>query len=130
MNTRRRRWKINFAIQIFDFILIATTLLFLIIFYALCRIVAELQYSLTWQIYLIILQIQISIVGAFSILLIMTFVVLHRTLDPILRTEKILEKIINGDYSLRINVRKKDLIRPFVEKLNRVFELLEKKAKS
>ena len=87
-----------------------------------------MQYSITWQIYLIILQI--SLVGFFLILLIITFVVLHRTLGPIPRMEKILEKIINGDYSLRINVRKKDLIRPFVDKLNRVLELLEEKAKS
>jgi len=128
MNERRRRWKINFTIQIFNFALIATTLLFLIVFYALWRVVTELQYSLTWQIYLIILQI--SLVGFFLILLIITFVVLHRTLGPIPRMEKILEKIINGDYSLRINVRKKDLIRPFVDKLNRVLQLLEEKAKS
>lgn len=128
MNERRRRWKINFALQIFNFVLIGTTLLFLIVFYALWRVVTELQYSLTWQIYLIILQI--SLVGFFSILLIITFVVLHRTLGPIPRMEKILEKIINGDYSLRINVRKKDLIRPFVDKLNRVLQLLEEKAKS
>jgi signal transduction histidine kinase len=128
MNERRRRWKINFTIQIFNLALIGTTLLFLIVFYALWKVVTELQYSITWQIYLIILQI--SLVGFFLILLIITFVVLHRTLGPIPRMEKILEKIINGDYSLRINVRKKDLIRPFVDKLNRVLELLEEKAKS
>ena len=128
MNERRRRWKINFTIQIFNLALIGTTLLFLIVFYALWKVVTELQYSITWQIYLIILQI--SLVGFFLILLIITFVVLHRTLGPIPRMEKILEKIINGDYSLRINVRKKDIIRPFVDKLNRVLELLEEKAKS
>ncbi|MFH1338857.1 MAG: hypothetical protein ABIH40_03335 [Candidatus Omnitrophota bacterium] len=124
----RRRWKINFAIQIFNFAFISTTVLFLIVFYALWKIVTELQYSPAWQIYLIILQI--SLAGFFLTLLIMTYIVLHRILGPIPRMEKILEKIINGDYSLRINVRKKDIIRPFVDKLNRILQLLEEKAKS
>lgn len=123
----RRHWKINFAIQIFNFALISTSVLFLIVFYALWKIVTELQYSPAWQIYLIILQI--SLAGFFLTLMIMTYLVLHRTLGPIPRMERILEKIINGDYSLRINVRKKDIIRPFVDKLNRVLQLLEEKAK-
>lgn len=124
----RRRWKINFTIQIFNFAVISTSVLFLVVFYALWKIAAELQHSPAWQIYLIV--VLISLTGFFLALPIMTYIVLHRTLGPIPRMERILEKIISGEYSLRINVRKKDIIRPFVDKLNKVLQLLEEKAKS
>ncbi len=128
MEQRRKFWEINLTVHIFNYALIAATALFLIIFYAICKIIVELQHSLVWQIYLIILQIALT--GFFVILLIVIFLVLHRVLGPIPRMEKILEKVINGDRSLRITIREKDIIHPFVDKLNKLLDLLEQKEKS
>jgi len=127
MPERRSFWKITFTIQIFNFALIVVTALFITIFFALWKIVVELQYSSVWQVYLVILQV--SLTGFFLVLLIFMFVILNRILGPIPRMEKVLEKVINGDYSLRITVRKKDIIHSFVDKLNKVIDLLESKSK-
>ena len=127
MREKRKFWKLNFTIKILDFTLIIAAVFFVIIFYALWKIVTELQYSSLWQIYLIILQLGFA--GLFSTFLIAMFVILHRTMGPIPRMEKILDRVINGESSLRIAIRKKDLVRPFADKLNQVLDLLERKTK-
>jgi HAMP domain-containing protein len=58
------------------------------------------------------------------------FIVLFRTVGALPRIEKILDKVINGDYSARISVRKKDTIYSLTAKLNQIIDLLEKKSKS
>jgi HAMP domain-containing protein len=57
-------------------------------------------------------------------------ILLFRTVGPIPRMEKILDKVINGDYSQRITIRKKDTIHSLADRLNQVIGLLEKKSKS
>lgn len=127
MKEKRGFWKINFTVWILNFALIAATVVFLIILYALSRIAVELQSSIMWRIYLIVLQI--SLAGFFLALIIVIYVVLHRILGPIPRMESILEKIINGEHSLRVVIREKDILQPFVDKLNKVLDLLEGKEK-
>jgi len=127
MKQRRRFWKTGYSIKILDCTIIIAAVFFFIIFYALWRIVTELQHSSLWQIYLIILQLGFA--GLFLTFLIAMFVILHRAIGPIPRMEKILERVVSGEYSLRIAIRKKDIILPFVYKLNQVLDLLEKKAK-
>lgn len=73
---------------------------------------------------------QLSFTGAIIVLLITLAVLLHRTLGPIPRLEKTLDKVIQGDYSLRLGIRKKDIIHSFVQKVNALIEALEKKSKS
>jgi HAMP domain-containing protein len=57
------------------------------------------------------------------------FILLFRTVGALPRIEKILDKVISGDCSQRITVRKKDTIYSLADKLNQIIELLEKKAK-
>ena len=64
-------------------------------------------------------------------LLIIMFTVLHRTIGAFPRIENNLEKVLAGDYAIRIGLRKKDNehVTGLVTKLNKVLELLESKAK-
>jgi MFS family permease len=78
--------------------------------------------------FLIFLAIQLL---ANITLLIIMFTVLHRTIGAFPRIENNLEKVLAGDYAIRIGLRKKDNehVSGLVTKLNKVLELLESKAK-
>ncbi len=72
---------------------------------------------------------QLSFTGAIIVLIGVLFVLLHRSLGALPRIEQALLKVIGGDYSLRISVRKQDAVSSLVEKLNKILDLLENKTK-
>lgn len=51
----------------------------------------------------------------------------NRIIGPIPRLEKELGKAIAGDYSVRFKVRRKDELKPFIDKVNTLLEKVEKK---
>ncbi|MFH1519178.1 MAG: hypothetical protein ABIE75_01215 [Candidatus Omnitrophota bacterium] len=53
--------------------------------------------------------------------------ILHYGFGAIARIEKILENIAEGNYSLRIHLRKKDIMQPLAVRINKILDLLEKK---
>lgn len=134
MEERKSRifWKTKFTFPFF-IISIAWTLIFtllgfsLLINYALA-IQHALQYPFLWRVSFIIFVLILIVSIAF--LFFTMLVLLHRTVGAISRTETILDRVVNGDYSLRISVRKKDTIHSFADKLNKILDLLEKKTKS
>ena len=128
MQKRRRGiGRIKYTLRFLNISLVVAIIFILLAFYALGKLVTDSQYSLVWRINLIILQLSFTtVIFAF---LIGMFLLLHRTLGALPRMEEILNKVIAGDYSLRIHIREEDILRFFVDKLNKVFELLEKKSK-
>jgi len=74
------------------------------------------------------LVIQSTFTAIVIILLITIVFFLHRTIGPLDRIENELEKVINGNYYVRITVRKKDVLYSLIEKINKVLEILSKKA--
>lgn len=123
----RKFWKLNFALRFLNVSLIFVTLLAVLSFYALSRIMTEPQSSLSWKVNFIILQL--SFTGVIFSFVIGMFLLLHRTLGAVPRLEKTIDRIVSGEYSLRLNVRKKDVIKPLVDKINQLIDLLEKKSK-
>ena len=126
MQERRRRGigKVQYTLRFLNVALVVAIIFILLAFYALGKVVTDSQYSLVWRINLIILQLSFTtVIFAF---LIGMFLLLHRTLGALPRMEEILDKVIKGDSSLRINIRKEDIMRSFVDKLTKVFELLQK----
>ncbi len=97
-------------------------------FYVSWRMLTELQevfnYSSAWRINFVIMQL--SFLGIIFILLVSMFLILHRSLGPLLRIERILDEVLKGNYALRITVRKKDIIHSLVDKINRLIELAGK----
>lgn len=129
MQERRRKGigKIQYTLRFLNIALIVAIVFILLAFYALGKVVTDSQYSLVWRINLIILQLSFTaVIFAF---LIGMFLLLHRTLGALPRMEDILDNIVKGDYSLRLHIRKEDIMRSFIEKLNKVLDLLENSRK-
>src|SRR3989338_750049 len=62
----------------------------------------------------------------FALLFAWAVVISHRFAGPMYRLEKDLEKIAQGDHTLRIRFRKKDQLDSIAEKLNKVLDKLPK----
>jgi hypothetical protein len=60
------------------------------------------------------------------VLLITLTFILHRGFGALARINAILDQIIKGDYSQRIYLRKKDFLQPFIAKVNKLLDILEK----
>ena len=67
--------------------------------------------------------------SSIAFLFLAIFVMLYRSLGAIPRMEKILDRVIKGEYSLRITIRSKDAVQTLVDKMNTVLDLLESKTK-
>ncbi len=134
---KKRRSKIAFLkmpsiIHFINASLIYVAILLVFNLYSSWKIAVDLrdclQTTSSWWLNSVISQL--SFTAAILVLLVTMFVLLHRSLGPIPRMERVLDKIIEGDHSLRLTVRKKDSVYSFVAKLNKVLDLLEKKGKS
>jgi len=121
-------WKIKYTLWFLNVFLVCITLLTIISFYTLGRLVTEQQHSFQWRVSFFVLQL--CFIGIIFIFLTTMFLLLHRSLGPLPRLERILDKIIQGDYTLRLSIRKRDIIHSFIDKVNSVIALLEEKSKS
>jgi len=80
-----------------------------------------------WRIsFLIFILIQL---GVNITLLIITLTTLHKTIGAFPRLERDLDKILAGDYAVRIGLREKDdkLVSKLATKINKVLNILENK---
>ncbi|MFH1791205.1 MAG: hypothetical protein ABH885_04395 [Candidatus Omnitrophota bacterium] len=73
------------------------------------------------------IMLLIGLLPLFVILLIWGLVLSHRFCGPLVRIGKDLDKILEGDYSVKFRVRKNDDLKNIVDKLNRIMELLRAK---
>jgi HAMP domain-containing protein len=78
---------------------------------------------------IVYLALQFNFAAIVLILAITLTSILHRGFGALSRMENTLDQIIKGDYSLRLHLRKKDILVPLVERLNKILDLLEKNAK-
>ncbi len=51
----------------------------------------------------------------------------HKMIGPLERLEDDLRKISNGDYSMRLQIRKDDDLRPIADAINKIIDKLERK---
>ena len=82
-----------------------------------------------WRLsFMIFILIQL---GANITLLVIIFTTLHKTIGAFPRIQQNLDKVIAGDYSIRIGLRGKDneYVIGLVTKLNKVLEVLENSSK-
>ena len=70
------------------------------------------------------LYLAVALPILFLIIFIYAVIISHRLAGPIFRLEKDLDKIIAGDYSVRIRFREKDKLDRLANKLNQVLEKL------
>lgn len=72
---------------------------------------------------------QTNFIAIMMVLVITLVWILHYGFGALSRMENILEQVLNGDYSFRMHLRKRDMMRPFADKMNKVLDLLEKNKK-
>jgi hypothetical protein len=131
MKERRRAffWLRRHTFKFVHFALMYIAVLVIVNFYSAWKMISELQtsfqYSSAWKTNFLIMQV--CFLGVIFTLLASTYVLLHRSLGPLHRIEVMLDKVLTGDYSVRITIRKKDLVYSLADKLNRIIGLLEKK---
>jgi hypothetical protein len=118
-------WKTKFTLVFFNIALLGVALFCLAVFYGLGKILTEYEYSVGWRLGFIMLEV--GFIGFIFSILISMFMVLHRILGPLPRIENTFDEIIKGNRSLRVTIRKKDMLHGFVEKLNKILDLLENK---
>lgn len=70
---------------------------------------------------------QLTFVLIALVFLMTLFHILKRGFGVVSRIERMLDQIANGEYSLRIYVRKKDLLSSLTKRINRILDLLENK---
>lgn len=79
---------------------------------------------------------KVNIVVAVSLPVILLFILRisliysNRIVGPISRIEKEIDKVLAGDYSLRLKVRDKDELNKFVKKINMLLDKIEKEKTS
>lgn len=122
---RKRLWKIEFNVRFLNFSLLIAIILNLFVFYVLADIMAKLSGSLILQRDIIILPL--ILISIASIFLIALLVILHRSLEAIPRIKRTLDRVLAGERSLRITLRKKDILHSFAETLNKILDLVESK---
>jgi hypothetical protein len=128
------QWKTKLSTP-FVVVSVAGMLLFTLVFGLLVSSQMSSQMAYTrgtqdiWRMsFLVFILIQL---GANVTLLLIIFTTLHKTIGAFPRIEQNLDKVIAGDYSIRIGVRGKDNdhVAKLVIKLNKVLEILEGKVK-
>lgn len=131
MKERRRTvfWLRRHTFKFVHFALVYIAVLVLVNFYSAWKIISELQtsfqYSSAWKTNFLIMQV--CFLGVIFTLLASMCVLLHRSLGPLHRIEAMLDKVLSGDYSVRVVIRKKDLAHSLADKINFIIGLLEKK---
>ncbi len=118
----KKLWKINRNLWLVDSLLIISILFTSFIFYALRLVLTELPAFAALHFDLIL--ISMGFVGVLTFFIIIFLIIMHRSLEPIIQIEKVIDGVLEGKRSLRIKLRKKDLLHSLVKKLNRVLDLL------
>ncbi|MCU0666180.1 MAG: hypothetical protein MUF05_03685 [Candidatus Omnitrophica bacterium] len=126
---RKKIWEISYAIK---FLNVALGLMILLVasgffFFSVAVKQAELSQARPFSLQILtpyVLLLAASIVASMTLL-----IVLYRCLAPLPRIEKILDQVLQGDYSKRIILRKKDMLEAIALRVNQLIERLEKNKK-
>jgi HAMP domain-containing protein len=90
------------------------------------KILGDLPLSVAEALYYKV--IQLNFLGIILILTVTLTFILHYSIGALPRIESILERVLEGNYSLRIHVRKRDSLVSLAEKINKILDLLEKRS--
>ena len=69
----------------------------------------------------------LSLPPVIVLIFVLAIVLTHRVAGPLERLENDLKKISEGDYSVRLKIRKDDDLRPMAEVINQIVDKLERK---
>jgi hypothetical protein len=127
MRRRLPRLRIPIQFKFIRIILIMVIISFFINAYVSIRTLGWRDVDISAEVSYMVFQLNF---GAILLILLITMAfILHKGFGALTRMEETLEEIIKGNHSLRIRLRKGDILIPLVDKINRILDLLEKKGK-
>ena len=104
------------------------------LYYILFQIMAEqlaIPESIAYNLIPVLQRVNlILLIGMPPIVLLLLWwgvILTHKLIGPLERLEEDLRKISNGDYSMRVKIRKDDDLKPIADVINNIVEKLEKK---
>ena len=123
---RRKMTSQKTAIVFVNLALLATILVIFANTYSSTKIVTDGRIPNEWEPSFLIFQFTFA--GIILIFIVTLFYLLNRGLGALARMEQVLDKIIDGNHSLRINIRKGDIMKPLTERFNKILDLLDNKS--
>lgn len=124
----KKVWKLHYKLRLFNIALVVAVF-FNVFVFAMIPVMLN-RSEITNALDMAIIGLMIGAVCIVTIFMLLMVVVLHRSLGPIVQVEKVLAKVIAGDYSARVHFRKDDLLHELEKKLNAVLEILDNKERS
>ena len=104
------------------------------LYYLLFQIMAEqlaIPESIAYNLFPVVERINFLLLLGIPPIVILLFiwgaVLSHRLIGPLERLENDLRKISDGDYSMRLRIRKDDDLRPIANVINKIIDKLERK---
>ncbi len=104
------------------------------LYYLLFQIMAEqlaIPESIAYNLFPVVERINFLLLVGVPPIVILLFiwgaVLSHKMIGPLERLENDLKKISEGDYSMRLRIRKDDDLRPIADVINRIIDKLERK---
>lgn len=79
---------------------------------------------------LFILEICFVVLLLGGIISLLTIRFTHRLAGPVYRLNTVFDKALQGDYSSRASLRKRDLLKDLAQKLNRLMDSMDKRSRS
>ena len=125
MRRRLPRLRIPIQFKFIRIILIMVIISFFINAYVSIRTLGWRDFDVSADTAYMVFQLNFGAI--LLVLLISMAFVLHKGFGALSRMEEILEEVIKGKRSLRIKLRKGDILIPLVDKINKILDLVEKK---
>ncbi|MEW6075183.1 MAG: hypothetical protein AB1530_02645 [Candidatus Omnitrophota bacterium] len=116
----------KFSFPFLSVYLVSAAIMEFFVLYAIWRLITETQYSLNWHIALIVLLL--NFLGFLLSSFFTVFFLLHRGLGALGRIEADLDKVARGQRSIRLTLRRGDIIQSLVSRINAILDILEKKS--
>ena len=131
---RKNALQIRFLLLILISITIPLFLVGGLLYYLIFQIMAEqlgipesIAYNLIPVLERINFLIIVSLPPLILLLVVWAAVLTHRLIGPLERLEYDLKKISEGDYSIRLKIRKDDDLRPIANVINKIIDKIQKK---
>jgi signal transduction histidine kinase len=116
-------WKLQYKIKLFNAALVVAVI-FNVFVFAMLPFMLKGNDSVS-ALDMTLVGLMVGAICIVTIFILLLVVILHRSLGPIVQVEKVLDRVISGDYCARVHFRKDDLLHDMEDKLNEVLAILE-----
>lgn len=128
MNKNRRKkklWKLPYDISVINYSLCSLIILNIIIFYTFVTIVNFMSDTFSALVRFSLLLL--SFIAVDFIFIGLVLIIVNRSIGVLPRMSGTLDKFLQGERNVRIQIREKDFIRPIGERINKIMDMVAAK---